>query len=196
MNTWVITLTAAALSLLSACSTQTTQKQDAGEGAKTLPQQGKQPDNYDASTNPPLTINKDGITLNLVRIMDGGICKNELQGANGSFLVYADPQDLERIKREQPKEIFKDFEAKIQKLSSEALEVAIDQTNLAEDPFSLGEDMMREKLAAQLIKNFRNAASRPLIAFSQETTLTIEVTPFPPSLTFYQNGCDVSHFEP
>jgi hypothetical protein len=36
--------------------------------------------------NPPMTIMKDGKKLNLVRIMDGGICKNEFQGVKGAFL--------------------------------------------------------------------------------------------------------------
>ncbi|WP_374087204.1 hypothetical protein [Methylomicrobium lacus] len=199
MKARVKTFTAVAVSLLSACSTQPAQRQDTAaiqSAAKPALPQEKPAENYEASTNPPLTTTKDGKTLNLVRIMDGGICKNELQGASGSFLVYADPQDLERIKREKPKEIFKDFETKIQKLASEALEKAIDQTNLAVDPFSLGDDVAQEKLAAQLTKNFSSAASGPVAAFDQETTLTIDVTPFPPSLLFYQKGCDANRFEP
>jgi len=48
----------------------------------------------------------------------------------------------------------------------------------------------------QLTKNFLNAASGPVDAFDQETTLTIDVTPFPPSLMFYQKGCDAKRFEP
>lgn len=199
MKARVKTFTAVAVSLLSACSTQPAQRQNTAAveaTAKPAPQQAKPAENYDAAANPPLTTTKDGKTLNLVRIMDGGICKNESQGASGSFLVYADPQDLERIKREKPKEIFKDFEAKIQHLASEALEEAIGQTNLAVDPFSLGDDVAQEKLAVQLTKNFLNAASGPVAAFDQETTLTIDVTPFPPSLMFYQKGCDAKRFEP
>lgn len=197
MNTRVNTLTVVAISLLSACSTQPVQRQDAAAATvKPLPQQEKPSDNYDAANNPPLTMLKGAKTLNLVRVMDGGICKNELQGASGSFLLYADPKDIERIKREKSKVIFKDFEVKIQNLASEILESAINQTNLTVDPFSLGDDVMQERLAAELTKNFRNAASRPLDAFTRETTLTIEVMPFSPSLIFYQKGCDVSRFEP
>lgn len=191
--------TAVAVSLLSACATQPAQRQNINAEetkTKSRPQEEALPPGYDASINPPLTITKGGKTLNLVRIMDGGICKNELQGVNGSFLVYVDPQDLERIKREKPKEIFKDFETKIQNSSAEILEQAIDQTNLAVDPFALGDDVIQEKLAAQLTKNFQNAATKPLAAFTRETTLTIDIVPFPPSLIFYQKGCDTNHFSP
>ena len=151
--------------------------------------------NSNGQLNPPLTITKDHKQLNLVRIMDGGICKNEFQGASGSFLVYADLNDIERIKREKTNEVFNEFETKIQHFSSEVLEKAIQQTNLAIDPFSLGEDVMQQKLAEQLISNFRTAAASPLDAFKRETTLTIDVTPFSPSLVFYQKGCDMNHFD-
>lgn len=202
MNARIQTLIAIMASLLCACTTAhpplQQQNNTLTEESETKPehQPDKQQDNYDTSINPPLTIIKGNKTLNLVRIMDGGICKNEMQGATGSFLVYADPQDLERIKREKPKEIFKDFEAKIQNLSAHALEVAIDQTNLALDPFSLGEDVMQEKLAAQLTENFRSAAFRLLSDFRQETTLNIDVMPFPSSLIIYQKGCHLNHIEP
>lgn len=196
-NNKVKIFTAVTVTLLSACSTQPAQRQNitAVEAEpKPHPQEETLPPGYNASINPPLTITQGGKTLNLVRVMDGGICKNELQGASGSFLVYADPQDIERIKREKPKEIFKDFETKIQNFSSEILEQAIDQTNLAVDPFSLGDDVMQEKLAAQLTKNFHKAARKPLAVFTRETTLTIDITPFPPSLIFYQKGCDINRF--
>lgn len=198
MNAWVKIFTTLTVSLLSACSTQPTQQPSSAAGVETESHssQETQSDNNDASNDPPFTVIKDGKTLNLVRIMDGGICKNELQGASGAFLVYADPKDIERIKREKPKEIFKDFESRIQNFSSKVLERAVDQTNLSIDPFSLGDDVMQEKLAMQLTKNFRNAVSRPLAAFIHETSLTIDVTPFSPSLIFYQKGCDVSRFNP
>jgi len=199
MNAWLKTFAAIATALLSACSTHPARQQSTATVEPVTkpvsPPQAPGDDNYDAANNPPLTRRKDGKILNLVRIMDGGICKNELQGVSGSFLVYADPQDIERIKREKPKEIFKDYEAKIQNFASEILEQAIEHTNLALDPFSLGDDVMQEKLSAQLTKNFHSAATHPLTDFARETTLTIDVTPFAPSLVFYQKGCDVSRFE-
>lgn len=197
MNPLVKAFTAVAASLLSACSTQPAQRQNTPmEAVANPPPQENQPDNYDAANNPPLTTKKNGKTLNLVRIMDGGTCKNELQGVSGSFLLYADPHDIERIRREKPKEIFKDFEEKIQHFTSEILGLAADQTNLSIDPFSLGDDVTQQNLAVQLTKNFRNAALRPLATFTHETTLTIDVMPFSPSLVFYQKGCDASRFQP
>ncbi len=66
--------------------------------------------------------------------MDGGACKNDFQGAKGAFLLYADPADIDRIKREKGPRIFSDFENKIQAFSTDALQEAINATNLAEDP--------------------------------------------------------------
>ncbi|MDI1231778.1 MAG: hypothetical protein PSU93_11575 [Methylobacter sp.] len=145
--------------------------------------------------NPPMTLIKDNQTLNLVRIMDGGACKNEFQGAKGAFLVYADQADIERIKSEKGPQIFADFENKIQTLSTEAFQEAIDATNLAEDPFALGADEAQEKLAKQLFNNFRNSVADAVKVFQQETTLTIDVVPFSPSFMFYQQGCEATHLE-
>jgi hypothetical protein len=127
--------------------------------------------------------------------MDGGICKNEFQGAKGAFLLYADPNDIDRIKREKGAAIFSAFETKIQDISGDVLQEAIDKTNLSEDPFALGEDDAQQKLANQLTKNFRNAAADAIERFKKETTLTIDITAFSPSLIFYQKGCEVTHDE-
>lgn len=146
--------------------------------------------------NPPLTLPKDDRTLNLVRIMDGGACKNDFQGAKGAFLVYADPADIERIKREKGPQIFGDFEIKIQTFSTQALQEAINATNLAEDPFALGADEAQEKLTKQLSNNFRSSVADAVKLFQKETTLTIDVVPFTPSFIFYQQGCEATHLEP
>lgn len=142
--------------------------------------------------NPPMTIMKGRKKLNLVRIMDGGICKNEFQGAKGAFLLYADPKDIERIKREKGAAIFNSFEAKIQNISADALQITIDQMNLSEDPFTLGEDEAQQKLAQKLIYNFHNVATDIITSFQKETSLTIDITAFTPSLVFYQKGCDAT----
>ncbi len=146
--------------------------------------------------NPPMTLIKDEQTLNLVRIMDGGACKNNFQGAKGVFLVYANQDDIERIKSEQGPQIFSDFENKIQTLSTAAFQEAIDATNLAEDPFALGADEAQEKLAKQLFNNFRDSVADAIELFQQETTLTIDIVPFTPSFMFYQQGCKASYLEP
>jgi len=184
------------LMLLAACSTQEV-KQD----TKAMPAPDKSPATIDDSAqgsgqNPPLTQVKGNKTLNLVRIMDGGACKNDFQGAKGAFLLYADPADIERIKSEKGPQVFNDFENKIQTFSSQALQEAINATNLAEDPFALGADEAQEKLTKQLSNNFRNSVANAVNSFQKETTLTIDVVPFAPSFIFYQQGCEATHLEP
>jgi hypothetical protein len=168
---------------LVACTAQHDLKHDATDVNKTDQMSGQ---------NPPMTIMKGEKKLNLVRIMDGGICKNEFQGVKGAFLLYADPNDIDRIKREKGAAIFSAFESKIQDLSADVLQEAIDKTNLSEDPFALGEDDAQQKLANQLTRNFRSAASIAVDRFKKETTLTIDVTAFSPSLIFYQKGCEAT----
>jgi hypothetical protein len=134
--------------------------------------------------------------LSLVRIMDGGICKNEFQGATGAFLLYADTNDIERIKREKGAAVFSSFENKIQALSGDVLQEAVDKMNLAEDPFVLDANEAQQKLATKLVDNFRNAATSAVNSFKKETTLTIDISAFPPSLVFYQKGCEANHLDP
>lgn len=85
---------------LVACTAQHELKHDATDLNETEQMSGQ---------NPPMTIMKGEKKLNLVRIMDSGICKNESQGAKGDFLLYADPNDIERIKREKGAAIFSAF---------------------------------------------------------------------------------------
>lgn len=186
-NAILIVLT---LLALTACSTQQV-KPDAAtlENDKNAPASAV--DGLQLSgKNPPLTLEKSGKKLNLVRIMDGGACKNDLQGVKGVFLLYANPDDVERIKKSKGTQVFSDFEGKIQMISTEALQQAINDSNLDEDPFSLGEEEAQLKLAKQLTENFLNAVSEPITAFEKETTLTIAITTFTPSFVFFQKGCD------
>ncbi|WP_019867383.1 hypothetical protein [Methylovulum miyakonense] len=186
------------LTTLAACSTQET-KQDLNGAKNVGPQQAAPatPDTPQASgQNPAMTLTKAGKKLNLVRIMDGAACKNDFEGVKGSFLLYADPSDIERIKREKGAKIFGDFEAKIQTFSEEVLQQAVNATTLAEDPFALGKDEAREKLARQLSLNFQKAAVAAIANFEKETTLSIDIAAFPPSLIFYQQGCVAALDEP
>ncbi len=191
MKTSMKILTSLMLMLLAACANQSV-KQEAPETkpatANKLPSVTGQ--------NPPMTMTKNGKTLNLVRIMDGAACKNELEGAKGIFLVYADPADIERIKQEKGAKVFNEFEAKIQIFSEHALQHAVNTMNLAKDPFALGADIEQQKMARQLADNFHLAAIDALDAFKAETTLTINVTAFPPSFVFYQTGCQATLSEP
>jgi len=185
---------------LAACSTQETKQSTVST------------DNYPAPTdrspamanntgeisgrNPPMTLMKGNKKLSLVRIMDGEICKNEYQGAKGAFLLYADTKDIERIKREKGSAIFSAFETKIQDLSGDVLQEAVDKTNLSEDPFALDEEEAQQKLANKLVHNFRNAAADAINMFQKETSLTIDITAFTPSLIFYQKGCETTQTDP
>jgi len=181
---------------LTACSTQEVKQETtpvpAPDKLPAITNEALQP----SGQNPPVTLIKGDKTLNLVRIMDGGACKNEYQGAKGAFLVYADPADIERIKREKGTQIFGNFETKIQNFSIQALQDAINATNLAEDPFALGADEAQEKLTKQLSNNFRRSIADAVKLFQKETTLTVDVVPFAPSLIFYQQGCEAAHPEP
>lgn len=181
---------------LTACSTQEVKHE-----AKALPTPEKAPAITEESSqgsgpNPPMTRTIDDKTLNLVRIMDGGACKNDFQGAKGAFLLYADPADIERIKRDKGPQVFGEFESKIETLATQALQNAVNATNLAEDPFALGADEAQEKLSKQLSRNFHSAIADSIKLFQEETTLTIDIVPFAPSLTFYQQGCEAAHLEP
>lgn len=192
MKTNIHILVGMMLIALTACSTQ-----EVKPDTKSLSTPDKVPAvTQDSGQNPAPTLIKGGKTLNLVRIMDGGSCKNDFQGAKGAFLVYADPTDIERIKRDKGPKIFGEFETKIQNFSTQALQKAVNMTNLAEDPFALGADEAQEKLAKQLSNNFRNSVTDAVNTFQKETGLTIDVVPFASSFVFYQQGCEATHAEP
>ena len=195
MKACVKILTVTIFSALVACSSQEI-KQEAEAKSEPVEPVVSDESLQLSGQNPAMTITKDGKTLNLVRIMDGGACKNELQGVKGVFLIYADPDDIARIKQEKGAAVFAEFENKIQAFSSTVLEDTVNAVNLAEDPFALGEDEAQQKLARTLSIEFRRKIEAPAAEFQKETSLNIEVVPFPPSLIFYQNGCDAAHIEP
>jgi len=198
MNARLKFLTSITLISLAACSAQET-KQNATNNYTALTDKSPAMANEAGQVtgrNPPMTIMKGHKKLSLVRIMDGAICKNEFQGAKGAFLLYADTNDIERIKREKGAAIFSTFETKIQDLSADVLQEAIDKTNLSEDPFALGEEEAQQKLAHKLVHNFRDAATKAINNFQKETSLTIDITAFTPSLVFYQKGCEATDIDP
>ena len=143
-----------------------------------------------AKQEPSMTMSKNGKTLALVRMMDGAVCKNDQEGVTGTFMVYANPDDITRIKHDQGNKVFSEFETKIAAFSERVLQQAVDKTNLAADPFALGDDVAQQKLAQQLDTNFRLSVSEAIANFEKETTLTIDVSPLPTSFVFYQNGCN------
>jgi hypothetical protein len=176
----------------SACSTQQVSKDNTvapiPEKKPVTSQNNKELNN---SQNPPMTITKDGKTLNLVRVMDGGVCKDSREGVKGTFLVYANAEDIARIKQAQGTKIFATFETKIQSLAETGLLDAVNQTNLAANPFSLGADEAKENMARDLNRNFRSAVANSLKKFEVDTGLAIDVDTYPPSLEFFQQGCQI-----
>lgn len=171
---------------LSACSVQPTQP--SATPGETRPNDANKII-ITTSDEPPLTLTKNGKTLNLVRIMDGIACKNNLEGAQGVFLIYASNQDMERIAQVHGEKIFADFEMKIQEFSKDALLQALEAMNLSDNPFSLGKDVEKQDLTEQLSHNFHTAAARPIERFEKDTTLTIDIRTYTPSLVFFQTGC-------
>ncbi|GEM_PF-248659 len=205
MNTKMQLLAALMLVNLLACSSQPTQQNQTAQNqtSPTKPDVGnaevpavKPPPVLmnqglaQRGQNPPMLIQQGKSKLGLVRVMDGGICKNPLQGTKGSFLIYADLEDIKSIKKKKGGQIFKEFEAKIQKMAADALQNAVDQTNLDKDPFAADNDDAQEKLARQLAGNFQQTIANLLQDFKKYTGLKLDVVPFQPSFIFYQHGCD------
>lgn len=142
---------------------------------------------------PPLTKMKSGKTLRLVRMMDGGACKNDMEGVKGIFLLYADPEDIDRIKSTQGAEVFAGFEKKIQAFSSLALQQAVNETQFTLDPFALGVTDAQLKVARQLLEQFDRAITPAIDEFEQDTSLSIDIEAFFNSLVFYTEGCEATH---
>lgn len=145
---------------------------------------------------PPHSKRKGSELLQLVRLMEGGACKNDYQGAKGIFLLYSSPTDIERIKSEQGKQVFVDFEKQIQKFSLVAFNQAVKATNIVQNPFALDSDDAQRKVAVELIRNFSDAVANYIEDFQEKTKLTIDVVPFAQSFEFFINGCEATHIHP
>ncbi len=130
-------------------------------------------------------------TLKLIKLLDGGVCKDDEQGVMGVFLLYASPEDFERIKQAKGTEIFKDFEAEIQAFSLHAFKHAVNNTHIAINPFALDQEDARNQVAAELIRKFNAAIQPDIAAFEQKSSLSIDVEPFTRSFKFYIDGCEI-----
>lgn len=178
--------------LLSACATQPTSAPDSKAVTPT-----KETDRVVLQkTVAPETLSreKDGKELKLVRVMEGGACKNERQGVTGLFMLYAHPADVERIKKNRGPKIFGEFEQTISNFSMQALQKAINDSEFSKFVFIEEEAKAgKQKTAAQLIRNFNNNVAGAIGEFEKETTLTIAVEPSPESLQFHVDGCELPH---
>ncbi|PPC88952.1 MAG: hypothetical protein CTY34_13000 [Methylobacter sp.] len=184
-----------ALTLLTACTTIAPVQETAKPSLIEESVQPLEPDVSSSEQIPPPTWKRQDKTLRLVRVMDGGVCKNGLQGARGAFLLYAEPSDVERIKNEQGTKVFLGFEKQIEAFAAQALEYAVNVMTFEEDPFSLGEDVSQQRLIEQLNRQFRIAVEPALTKFTSETTLLVDIVPFVPSFDFLQKGCDASRLQ-
>ena len=182
------------LVLLSACTAPETKKSEA-DTSVVLQKIAPEDDELWKTQGevPPLVRTKRSKTLRLVRMMDGGACKNDLEGVKGIFLLYADPDDIKRIETEQGEKVFAEFEEKIEFFSSFALQQAVNSTRFTFDPFALGVKDAQFKVAKQLLAQFDRAIGPSVEKFEQESTLSIDVVPFFRSLIFYSEGCDATH---
>ncbi len=142
---------------------------------------------------PDLTIIKNGKTLKLTRIMEGGACKNDQQGVLSLFRLYTNPEDIERIKQNQGSAVFADFELLIETFSMQALQKTIDQFDFQPDLFALSESDAQKELADKFTRMFISLIADDIAEFEIKTTLMIDVSPLPNALTIYLNGCETAH---
>ncbi|MCK5120527.1 MAG: hypothetical protein KAQ91_01015, partial [Methylococcales bacterium] len=142
---------------------------------------------------PDLTIIKNGKTLKLTRIMEGGACKNNQQGALGLFRLYTNPDDIERIKQNQGSGVFADFELLIEAFSMRALQKTVDQFDFQPDLFAISESDVQKELADKFTRMFISLIADDIAEFEIKTTLMIDVSPLPNALTIYLNGCETAH---
>ena len=188
---------AAAFLALASCATEDfKQGQHAVQDLTAIPAAPKSESSQDDTAMPPPSKQKDSELLKLVRLMEGGACKNDDQGAKGIFLLYSSPHDIERIQVDKGTQIFADFEKKIQAFSLVAFDRAVKATNIALNPFALDSDDAQHKVAQQLIRKFGEAIASDIKEFQEKTTLTIDVVPFARSFEFYINGCEATHVHP
>lgn len=139
---------------------------------------------------PPTTTFKNDKQLALVRAMEGGACNGKDQGAKGVFLVYAEPNDVERIKNEKGSDIFRKFETEIERFSLEAFQKSVAATNIADNPFALDDDDAQQQVAKQLKANFETYSAPAIEKFESSSGLTVDVVPFSPSMVFLLTKCN------
>ncbi len=174
------------LPLLSACSTLTTQPVTPKLAIDPLIQQ----ELLGASG---LSTLKMGQTLQLVRVMEGGACKNSQQGAFGLFKLYANLDDIERIKQAQGSEVFADFELSIQDFSMHALQKTVNRFDFKIAANSPNKNHSQEQQARSFALLFTDLVAKEIQAFEAKTSLTLDVIPDTDALLIYTDGCEIPH---
>jgi len=181
------------LPLLTACSTLTTQPATSDIKAVTPKLPIDPLIQQELLGTSGLSKLKMGQTLQLVRVMEGGACKNGQQGVFGLFKLYANLDDIERIKQAQGPEVFADFELSIQDFSMHALQQAVNRFD-----FKIAANSPNKKHSqAQQVKSFSmlftDLVSKDIKAFEAKTTLTLDVIPDIDALLIYTDGCEIPH---
>lgn len=144
----------------------------------------------------PRTIHSGDRVLSLVRMMDGGVCKNDTQGVSGVFLVYADSNDISRVIEKQGKDVFSSFDVEIENIALAALTQAVNSNDLSIDPFALDVENAHQRIAGKLSKAFIQAVTSKTNLFQQASGLYIEIYPFDPGYVFFLEGCDLNQHPP
>ena len=136
---------------------------------------------------------KAGKTLKLVRIMEGGACNKNQQGVMGVFSVYANPEDIIRIKQQQGSAVFANFQSLIETFSMRALQQAVDSMNFQNVIATQNDNEIQKPLGNKFAALFFDSIASDISEFEANTTLMIDVISQPDSLTIYQNNCKTLH---
>jgi hypothetical protein len=182
------------LPMFSACSTQSVQP-ELNTSTKPVDSEisvTKIPSEH-ASLMPALTKIKAGKTLKLSRIMEGGACNNNQQGAVGLFSLYANPDDITRIKQQQGPDVFASFESLIETFSMRALQLTVDRLDFKSGIDALNKNHVQQLLADRFAELFAGSIAEDITEFEAKTTLMIDVISQPDSLTIYQDNCKTPH---
>ncbi len=178
----------AIVTLLTACSSQPTQPVQSAK-----PEPVAEDDSFSTADKidpAKMTKIKQGKTLQLVRIMEGGACKNDRQGVVGMFLLYAYPEDIERIKKTSSAQVFAEFEQQITDFSMHAVQQAVNDTDFPDYLF-ITDQMAIENALASVYSNFKSAVADKIVQFENETTLTIDVDSSVNYLQLLLQGCEI-----
>jgi hypothetical protein len=182
------------LPMFSACSTQSVQP-ELNTSAKTVDSEvsvTKIPSEHGSEMS-TLTKKKAGKILNLVKIMEGGACNNTQQGAVGLFSLYANPDDITRIKQQQGPGVFASFELLIETFSMRALQQTVNRLDFKSGIDTLNKNHVQQLLADRFAALFVNSIAEDITEFEAKTTLTVDVISQTDSLTIYQDNCKTPH---
>lgn len=174
------------LATLSACSTQSKLDHNSSPAPIDSEITVKPIDQKTPFSADETTLIKLGKVLTLVKIMEGGACKNMQQGAIGLFRLYANKEDIARIKETQGAEIFSDFERQIQNFSMLAIQGAIQQLDFQSNSSN-------QQLSTKLIHLFSSLIANDTYKFETETKLLIDISLVKESLVFYLADCKMPH---